>query len=158
MGMVLTRIEELQKQLDKQESMIAIIHESHMLQTIPLKQRIDMAMKRLDIYSVAQLCHIFEIKPSTLYYHIRIAQNGTRRQQQENLLCSEIKRIFDESERRLGAEQIRLRLNKQGIHIGKKRIIRLMKQLGAYDEDLEQFYYCTLGMSDLEDTPDVQIL
>ena len=110
MGIVLTRIEELQKQLNEQECMIAIIHESRVLQNIPLKRRTDIAMKYLDTYSVTQLCHIFEIKPSTLYYHIRIAKNGTRRQQQENLLCSEIKRIFDESGRRLGAEQIRLRL------------------------------------------------
>ena len=33
-----------------------------------------------------------------------------------------------------------------------------MKQLGAYDVDLEQFYYCTPGINALEDTLNVQIL
>lgn len=104
MGAVLTHIAELEKQLDEQKRMIAIIHESHILQSIPLKRRIDMVMRYLNTYSTKQLCRAFEIKSSSLYYHIDVNQKETRYQQKEKLLRSEITRAFEDSGRRFGTE------------------------------------------------------
>lgn len=50
MGAVLTRIAELQKQLDEQKRMLSIIHESQVLQSIPLNHRINIALRYTDIY------------------------------------------------------------------------------------------------------------
>ena len=157
-GAVLTHIAELERQLDEQKRMIAIIHESHILQSIPLKYRLDMATQYLNTYSLKQLCHVFEIRPSSLYYHIGATRKETRYQQKEQLLRSEITRAFEDSGRRLGAEQIRLQLRNQGIRTSKKRIIRLMKQMGLYNKGSEQPYYPMPDPGDLEDTKDVQIL
>lgn len=158
MGAVLTYIAELEKQLDEQKRMIAIIHESHILQSIPLKRRIDMMMRYLNTYSAKRLCRVFEIKPSSLYYHIDVNQKETRYQQKEKLLRFEITRVFEDSGRRFGAERIRLQLRNQGIRTSKKRIIRLMKQMGFYNESPEQSYYPMSDAGDLEDVQDVQIL
>lgn len=158
MGVVLTHIAELEKQLDEQKCMIAIIHESHILQNIPLKRRIDMVMRYLNTYSAKQLCRVFEIKPSSLYYHIDVNQKETRYQQKEKLLRSEITRVFEDSGRRFGAERIRLQLRNQGIRTSKKRLIRLMKQMGFYNESPEQSYYPMSDAGDLEDVQDVHIL
>lgn len=76
MEAVLTHIADLERQLDEQKRMIAIIHESHILQSIPLKRRIDMVMRYLNTYSAKQLCRVFEIKPSPLYYHIDVKVNN----------------------------------------------------------------------------------
>ncbi len=47
MGTVLRHIAELEKQLAEQKRMISIIHESHIMQSIPLKRRLDMAVQHL---------------------------------------------------------------------------------------------------------------
>lgn len=158
MGAVLTHIADLERQLDEQKRMIAIIHESHIMQSIPLKYRLDMATQHLNTYSLKQLCRVFEIRPSSLYYHIAATQEETKHQQKERLLRSEITQAFEDSGRRFGAERIRLQLRKHGIHTSKKRIIRLMKQMGLYNDSPEQSYYPMSDAGKSEDTLDVQIL
>lgn len=70
-GAILTYIEELRQQLADLERSTAIIHESKVMQSIPIEQRIDMAVSLLETYPVSTLCQTFEINPSTLYYHKR---------------------------------------------------------------------------------------
>lgn len=156
MGAVLTHITELEKLIDEQNRMISIIHESHILQSIPLGHRLTMAVQYLDSYSVAELCQAFEIKPSSLYYHINVIQKESKYQLEEKLLRTEITRVFEESGRRFGAERIRLQLRNYGIRTSKKRIIRLMKQLDLYNESPEQPYYPMSDTGALEDALDIQ--
>lgn len=158
MGMILTRIAELQKQLDEQKRMLSIIHESQVLQSIPLNHRINIALRYSDTYPATQLGQIFEIKLSTLYYHMRNARERTKRHRQEDLLCSTIAVIFEESGKRFGAERIRLQMKKLGIRISKKRVIQLMKQMGLYSADSEVSHYCSSEANGLENAQDVQIL
>lgn len=158
MGAVLTHIADLERQLDEQKRMIAIIHQSHVMQSIPLKHRLDMATQYLNTYSLKQLCRVFEIRPSSLCYHIGATRKETRYHQKEQLLRSEITRAFEDSGRRLGAEQIRLQLRNHGIHTTKKRIIRLMKQMGLYNKGSEQPYYPVPDVGNSENTQDVQVL
>lgn len=158
MGAILTHIAELEKLVNEQNQIISIIHKSHILQSIPLKHRLDMAVQYLNTYSAKQLCRAFEMRPSSLYYHIGATQKETRYQRKEQLLRYEIARIFEDSGRRFGAERIRLQLRNQGIHTSKKRIIRLMKQMGLYNRSPEQSYYPMSNAGDPEDAQDVQIL
>lgn len=158
MGAVLTHIADLERQLDEQKRMIAIIHQSHVMQSILLKHRLDMATQYLNTYSLKQLCRVFEIRPSSLCYHIGATRKETRYHQKEQLLRSEITRAFEDSGRRLGAEQIRLQLRNHGIHTTKKRIIRLMKQMGLYNKGSEQPYYPVPDVGNSENTQDVQVL
>lgn len=158
MGAVLTHIVDLERQLDEQKRIITIIHESHILQSIPLKYRLDMAIQYLNTYPVKQICRALEIKPSSLYAHISASQKETKYQHKEKILRSEITQAFEDSGRRFGAERIRLQLRKHGIHTSKKRIIRLMKQMGLYNESPEQSYYPMSDAGKSEDTLDVQIL
>lgn len=83
-GAILTYTEELQQQLADLERSTAIIHESKVMEIIPMEQRIDMAVSLLDTYPVSTLCKTFEINPSTLYYHKRIAQNGSKHLNQDD--------------------------------------------------------------------------
>ena len=99
MGVVLTHIADLEKQLGEQKRMIAVIHESHIMQSIPLKRRLDMAVQHLNTYSLKQLCRVFEVRPSSLYYHIAATQKETKYQQKGKLLRSEITRAFEDSGR-----------------------------------------------------------
>lgn len=157
-GAILTYTEELRQQLANLERSTAIIHESKVMQTIPLEQRIDMAVSFLETYSVSTLCQTFEINPSTLYYHKRAFQNGTKHLKQDGQINSAIAGIFEESGARFGAERIRIQLEKRGIKTSKKRIIRLMKHMGLYNKSAERPYYPSSNADHLENTYDVQIL
>lgn len=112
----------------------------------------------LKIYFDIDLRQSLRMSGSLLYYHMRIAREGIKRQHQECLSCSTIATIFKASGKRFGTERIRLQMRKQGIRISKKRVIRLMKQMGLYSADLDVSDYCSSETNDLEDTQDVQIL
>lgn len=157
-GSVLTCIAELRKQLDGLEQSIDIIHESNVLQMLPLQQRINMAMHLSGTYPVVKLCRVFEIMPSTFYYHKRIAKNGTKYQLREKLLSDAIAKAIKESRGRFGAEQIRIQLSKQGIRTSKKRIIRLMEKMEPYKRSSELPYYPLSDKECQEGICDVQIL
>lgn len=157
-GAILTYTEELRQQLADLERSTAIIHKSKVMQTIPLEQRIDIAVSFLETYPVSTLCQTFEINPSTLYYHKRDFQNGTKHLKQDGQINSAIAEIFEESGARFGAERIRIQLEKRGIKTSKKRIIRLMKRMGLYNKSAERPYYPSSNADYLENTYDVQIL
>ncbi len=157
-GAILTYTEELRQQLIDLERSTAIIHESKVMQIIPMEQRIDMAVSLLDTYPVSTLCQTFEINRSTLYYHKRTAQNGSKRLIQDNQISTAIAEIFKESGNRFGAERIRVQLEKRGIKTSKKRIIRLMKRMGLYNKSAERPYYPSSNADHLETAYDVQIL
>ena len=71
MGMVLEYVKDLKQQLEETERSLAIVHESGILQAIPLKERLNMAMSLAETYSAKLLCHTFEISQSTFYHHRR---------------------------------------------------------------------------------------
>ena len=157
-GAILTYIEELRQQLADLERSTAIIHESKVMQSIPIEQRIDMAVSLLETYPVSTLCQTFEINPSTLYYHKRTFQNGTKRFRQDGQISSAIAEAFEESGARFGAERIRVQLEKRGIRTSKKRIIKLMKNMGLYNKSPELPYYPSSNSDRPEVVYDVQIL
>lgn len=157
-GEILTYTEEMRQQLIDLEHSIAIIHESKVIQIIPMEQRIDMAVSLWDTYPASILCQTFEINLSTLYYHKRTAQNGSNRLIQDNQISTAIAEIFEESGNRFGAERIRVQLEKRGIKTSKKRIIRLMQRMGLYNKSAERPYYPSSNADHLENTYDVQIL
>lgn len=68
-GTILTYSEELKQKLDEAERSLSIIHTSGILQTIPLRQRISMALPLLDSYSAKFLSQTFEVSLSSIYYH-----------------------------------------------------------------------------------------
>ncbi len=157
-GAILTYTEELQQQLADLERSTAIIHESKVMQIIPMEQRIDMAVSLLDTYPVSTLCQTFLKKLSTLYYHKRISQSGTKHFNQDDQISVAIAEIFEESGNRFGAERIRVQLEKRGIKTSKKRIIRLMQRMELYNKSAERPYYPSSNAGHLEDAYDVQIL
>lgn len=157
-GTILEYTENLKHRLDDAERSLAIIHESSVLQTVPLKERITIAKNLIEIYPVKLLCDTFEIPMSTLYYHKRKIRNETRRQQEEHDLSDAIYAIFEESKGRLGVERIRVLLQEQGITTIRRRIGRLMKQMGLSSNECARTYYPFSCVIDLEEGIDVKIL
>ncbi len=158
MGMVLEYVKSLKQQLDEAARSLSIIHESNVLQTIPLKDRIGMAKKYVETYPVNLLCRTFEIPVSTLYYYRRKAMDETKRQKEERDLSGAIRAIFENCRGRLGAERIRVLLQEQGITTSKRRIGKLMKQMGLSSNKYANTYYPSNCALALEEGTDVKIL
>lgn len=155
-GTILTYTEELKRRLEEAERSLSIIHTSGILQTIPLRQRIDMVLPLLDSYPAKFLAQIFEVSLSSIYYHKGQEQRKIQRQQQDKDMRSRIQEIFNENNGRIGAERIRILLNNQGITISKKKIIKFMKQLELSSNICSDTYYPS--QSQEEERDNVQIL
>lgn len=155
-GTILTYSEELKRKLDEAEHSLSIIHTSGILQTIPLRQRISMALPLLDSYPAKFLAQTFEVSLSSIYYHKGKEQSKTKHQKRDEDISSKIQEIFRESDGRYGAERIRIQLHNQGIVTSKKKIIKLMKQMGLVSNTCSGTYYPS--QSQEEEGENVQIL
>lgn len=158
MGMVLEYIKNLRRQVDEAERSLSIIHESKVLQTIPFKERVGMTKKYIEAYPVKLLCRTFEIPVSTLYYYRRKARDETKRQKEERDLSDAIRTIFMQCRGRLGSERIRVLLQEKGITVSKRRVGKLMKQMGLSSNKYANAYYPSNCGLDLEEGADVKIL
>ena len=155
-GAILTYSEELKRKLDEAERSLSIIHTSGILQTIPMRQRISMALPLLDSYPAKFLSQTFEVSLSSIYYHKRQGQRKAERQKQDEDISAKIRKIFTESDGRLGAERIRIQLHNQGIVTSKKKIIKLMNQMGLVGSRRSNAYYPSESQE--EEVANVQIL
>lgn len=155
-GAILTCSEELKRKLDEAERSLSVIHTSGILQTIPLRQRISMALPLLDSYPVKFLAQTFEVSLSSIYYHKRQGKKKAKRQKQDEYITSKIQEIFIEGDGRIGAERIRIQLHSQGIVTSKKKIIKLMNQMGLVSNCRSDAYYPS--ESQKEEGDNVQIL
>ena len=157
-GQLLIYAEELKRQLKAMERELAIIHESNVIQTVPLAQRIDIALSCTDSNSNTVICQALEIDQSTFYYHKRFRGKQSKRQEQECFLCNAIRDAYEESGCRFGAERIRLQLQKRGIVIGKRRVISLMKKMRLPCGDGPIVYYPHTAQISQREEVDVKIL
>lgn len=158
MGMVLEYSKDLKQQLDETERALSIIHESEVLQTIPLKERVSIAKKYVETYPIKLICHTFEIPVSTLYSTKRKIRDETKHQKQDCDLSDAIRVIYEISKGRLGAGRIRVLLQEQGIKTSKRRISKLMKQMGLSGNGETNRCYYPNSTLDLEEGADVKIL
>lgn len=140
-GAILTYTEKLKQRLEEAERALSIIHTSGILQTIPLRQRINMALPLLDSYPARFIAQTFEVSLSSIYYHKRQKRRKTKRQKQDEYISSKIQEIFIENDGRLGAERIRTQLRNQGIVTSKKKIIKFMNQMGLVSNCRSDTYY-----------------
>ena len=100
-----------------------------------------MALPLLDSYPAKFLSQTFEVSLSSIYYHKRQGQRKAERQKQDEDISAKIRKIFTESDGRLGAERIRIQLHNQGIVTSKKKIIKLMNQMGLVGSRRSNAYY-----------------
>lgn len=157
-GALLLYARELNQQLELADLNLKIIHDSRVLQMLPATQRIEAARQLSNTYSVLELCRALEISPSVFYYHLRKTDQALARQQKTESLCVAIRKVFIDSGCRLGAERIRIQLQKFGISITKKRIIRLMSAMHlSCKMDTVAYYECSFSVSQ-GNVSDVKIL
>jgi putative transposase len=79
-------------------------------------------------YGRTELCRAFGISRSGLYDHV-LKPQGSRRLY-DQVLAKRLKPIFRQSRRTYGARRMQRELHRDGVRCGRKRLVRLMGQLG----------------------------
>jgi len=81
-------------------------------------------------YSTVRLADALGVKRSGYYAGLQ----PSLREQEDELLLVEIRRIYDQHKRRYGSPRITHHLQEQGIRCSRKRVARLMRQAGLEGE------------------------
>ena len=79
-------------------------------------------------YDVTVLCRLLQVSRSGFYAWLRRAPSP--RAVADQVLTEQIRTAFDDNRRVYGAPRIHAELTDAGVHIGRKRIARLMRQAG----------------------------
>jgi len=79
-------------------------------------------------YGRTELCRAFGVSRSGLYDHV-LKPEGSRRLH-DKALAKRLQPIFCQSRRTYGARRLQHALRRQGVRCGRKRLVRLMGQLG----------------------------
>ena len=85
------------------------------------------------VYGVEPICRILPIAPSTYHAHVgRRADPGklSRRAKRDEVLKSEIRRVFEENFRVYGVRKVSRQLGREGIAVARCTVARLMKAMG----------------------------
>lgn len=84
-------------------------------------------------HGVGPVCHELDIAPSTYYRHQEQRQPPEKRslrQQRDDPLQTEIRRVYDENHSVYGVRKIWRQLRREGINVARCPIARLMKAMG----------------------------
>ena len=77
------------------------------------------------------MCDVLQIARSTFYYETEVsAKKAQEKMQEEQKLKEKIWKIFHENRRVYGTRKIKKALNKKGLNVSRRRIGRLMAELG----------------------------
>lgn len=87
------------------------------------------------------MCEVLQIARSTFYYELEIAiQKEKARAEEEKHLKDEILLIFNKNRQAYGTRKIKDALTKAGYKVSRRRIGRLMKELGIQSKYAQPSY------------------
>ena len=124
----------ISRRLQKLEHHLEIIRQTGYLSSVPLQKKLatleELYNQPGNPFSVHELCDALDVARGTFYNHIFRKADRSQYQEEQAQLMRMVKQVFDDSEQRFGAENIRVILAESGIRVGKKRISAIMQELG----------------------------
>lgn len=122
----------LQRQSARLEHFLQIIRLSNLIDEAPLRKRLEILARlheQFTQYSVHELCEALNVSRGTFYNHIFRKADRAQYLEEQRKLMLQVRQIFDDSKQRYGAEKIRVVLAEGGVHVGKERIRKIMREL-----------------------------
>jgi putative transposase len=104
-------------------------------------------------YPITTMCRVLEV--STSGYYAWLKRSPSRRAQEDRTLTREIKRIHTRSKGTYGAPRIQAQLAREGIHVGRKRVARLMRAAELQGVSRRKRYGTTQRHPDARPAPDL---
>lgn len=104
-------------------------------------------------YPVTTMCRVLEV--STSGYYAWLKRPPSRRAQKDEALTRQIKRIHARSKGTYGAPRIHANLAREGVHVGRKRVARLMRAAELQGVSRRKRYGTTQRQPDARPAPDL---
>ena len=104
-------------------------------------------------HSIATLCQVLDVSPSG-YYAWR-TRGPSARARRDVALQSRVQAIHRQSRGTYGAPRIHAELAASGIHVGRKRVARLLRQVGLRGVSRRQFVRTTVRAAHDRPAPDL---
>lgn len=121
----------LEDRIKRLEGIIDILKTSTCITTAPLQERLTLAEKFQEKYSVHMICDALNISRGTFYNHIfRNKKDNTTYNQRRKFLRIQIQEIYHKSNQIFGAEKIANIIRSEGTKISVKMVRELMKEMG----------------------------
>lgn len=99
------------------------------------------------------MCRVLEV--STSGYYAWLKRPPSRRAQEDEALTQRIKKIHTRSKGTYGAPRIHAKLAKEGVHVGRKRVARLMRRAEIQGVSRRKRYSTTLRQANARPAPDL---
>lgn len=90
------------------------------------RQKVDLIISNKEKYSISAMCRLLEVSRSLVYYHLK--RDSSTSSNEESIITSHIKKIFERSRNNYGTRKIKKELEKLGYQVSRKRIARIMKE------------------------------
>ena len=121
----------LKARVERLEKIIEILKSSNVTVKSPMQERLYVAERLSDKYSVRVICDALDIPRGTYYNHIlRNKRDNTWYAKRREELRIRIQEIYDESHQIFGAEKITAIIRNEGIKTSKNMVRELMKEMG----------------------------
>jgi putative transposase len=104
-------------------------------------------------HSIATLCQVLDVSPSGYYAWRR--RGPSAHAQEDARLQAEVRRIHTQSRGTYGAPRIHAELAARGIHVGRKRVARLLGAAGLQGVSRRKFVRTTERAADQRPAPDL---
>ena len=99
-------------------------------------------------FSVRKMCKTLELCESSYYQWLRGEKRRRERQQEEQGLIKEVKRVFEETNRIYGCRRLQRTLAEQGIELSEWKVRRIMRENGMYPETMKKYKPGKSGTAD----------
>ena len=99
------------------------------------------------------MCRVLEV--STSGYYAWLKRPPSRRAQEDEALTQRIKKIHTRSKGTYGAPRIHAKLAQEGVHVGRKRVARLMRRAEIQGVSRRKRYSTTLRQANARPAPDL---
>ena len=104
-------------------------------------------------YPITTMCRVLEV--STSGYYAWLKRPPSRRAQEDEALTQRIKKIHTRSKGTYGAPRIHAKLAQEGVHVGRKRVARLMRRAEIQGVSRRKRYSTTLRQANARPAPDL---
>lgn len=124
-------IKELERKVEKLQTMLAIIYELGISVNAPLKEKLNAMAPLYGKYNVHWLCEAMQVDRGTFYNHIfRNKKDNTWYSKRREILREEILKIYEENRQIFGAGKITAILKQKGYRTSEETVAFLMHDMG----------------------------
>ena len=122
-------IEKVRSDLKKIQMKLDILLMSNCLPSFSLSKKLECLERIKGNFPVKTMCKVLNVNHGTFYNHILRKVKNNQNKNRDFFLKTEIKNIFNDSEKRFGTRKIIYKLKQNNISVSQRKVSSIMKEL-----------------------------